>query len=613
MPHRPRLQVRDPNRGPATITPQARPVDTFEAPRIRRSDPNTLLAGLAEGLSTIAPQVQRFAQENQRRSAALTQEVSEAAEAEAEAAREEGAALYRRTRVAAADAVRRGLLPAGENPFLHEGYRRAELRTAGMVSGQTLQTSWAQSDVRNSDDPQDYQDFVTEFTQEALAQFGPEYTESDILAGFIPEYDRALNVVQQQHTAFRVQANEQRAIQASGTLMTTLLGAHIQQPVDTDSPEAARIRTTTAASLGEVGRELIGTGIPGREVNRLIADSLISQAETTGRLDLLDIAGSIRTGSGVLSGIPELSSRFQAARVRIENLNRSREEYARNAVERQRVEYTDRLQGRAVTEIFESGGEPTEAFIGMRNLALRLAREPGGDPDLPVKLNRIQKLLAREEVAVNEDAVDVALLQSQLADPNTTNGWDIIIDATLQGRLTSGTVRSLGQFYARRTSGSNRSVFGSTVYTSNERDMVRIIQGGDQFNRFGTARRQILATQARSMLGGIMSRLIAENPDLAADTAPGSEFELAVTREVGQLIQNPIFNIGERALEAGDELSANREQFQEVRLANTSAELLRIQEVAARELGSMAAFLDSPLREQLERRWDELFAENPNF
>ena len=668
MPHRrPRLQVRDPNRGPAVITPQAGPVDTFEAPAItpptppefqalpdapepiRPPNPNTALSGLAQGLSTLVPVVEQYSRRYQSSVQARNIAVQEAEVEQSEARVEAGAALYRRTRVSAADAVRRGILPAGDNPFLLEGYRRAELRTAGMVAGQTLQTSWASSDVRNSDDPEDYQDFITEFTQNVLAQFGPEYTESDILSGFIPEYDRALNVVQQQHTAHRVQANEQRAIQASGSLMTTLLGAHAQQPIDPDSPEAARARITTAASLSQVAAEVRGTGIHGRRLNQLLTQSIVSQAEALNRVDLLNVANDIRTGTGVLSGIPEHAATLQAARVRIENLERSRETYERGRLEREREELSDRLLGRYYTEVFATGGEPTEAALGMRDMALRLGQGEGGDPELPVRMNRLQQLLARQEVAVNEDPVDVALLQSQLADPTTRNGYDLLIDATLQGRINGATSRSLGQFYASRTSAANRSVFASTVYQQNEREVVRVVSGADRFS-FGSTAGQIRAGQARSIYGGRISRLLEERPELATSTEPGSEFELEALRILHEVLADPAFRVrpqdlpgfvppelppapepepdtsiidsireffggtttpapepeGEITRQPSEGVTQNA--LSSVERATTFAELLSIQAEAVNAAGGEAAFNASPLRAALEARWDAIAA-----
>ena len=661
MPHQGRPQVQDPNSGTSVITPQARPVDAFIVPNLQRPSTNTELFGLAEGLSALVPSLQNFA--NFRRE--TQQEEDQAAD---EAASEEGEALFRRTRVAYADAVRRGVIPAGANPYLGRAYRVAELKSRGMSWGQELQQAWVNSPARNSDNPEDYQAFIQEHTQAIHNEFQGVYSASELNDGFAPEYDRVLSVLQSQHTAHRINDNEQRALTSAGTLVANVVNAFAAQPVDPDSEQAGGIRTATAAAISQNAVSLIETGIGGRVVNRLVVDALIAQAESLGRTDILDLADEIRTGSGVLSGIPEHLSNLQAARTRIEEQGRADENHAYTRVQRETKAAGDRIIGRTVSFLIENGGARDEEFTEALSIMSQLVAEGSLSPSVLSSMNNFQRQLAEAEVVLTEDPEDIVIFSEQLRDPNIDDGYERILGWAAAGRLTPGGTRSLIAHYERHREFA--PIFNSAVYRETANAVEGIVRQADQFNIFGTARRQALIPEALNFFGGRVATWARENPELARDTSPGSPFNVALLGFFAEIVDHPLYRVGDEAREpevlealqnapvaapAPEPVAApvpdappqagppalppsllptrsptrapgptyppgvlSQEELDEASIyedrnnisaAQTEEELIRLGEIySERHGGNRNAWLSDPLRNLLHERWEALYA-----
>ena len=547
MPHQGRVQVRDPNAGISTITPQARPIDAFRAPALQRPDTNSELLGLAQGLSSLVPALQQYTTQVQQRD-------DDAAEAENEAAAEEGEALFRRNRVQYAEAVRRGVIPAGANPHLVRQYRISELRNRTMVWGQELQERWASSGVRDSDDPQDYLNFIDENSQALLGEIGEEYNPSEINDGLGPEYDRIINVLQSQHTAYRVNANEARAEQAVANLMTGIIGSYANTAVNPRSDPGRVLRLELGTSLSLEARELIGTGIGGPVVNRIVIDTLIAQAEASGRTDILDVAGEVRTGTGWLDGIREHQSRLNAARTRIVNNNRATENYNFTRLTREQEAAGDRIIGSTMVSALESNGDPNDPlFKEAQGLVAGLVAQGRLDPEVLNSMNAFQRSIANDSVRINEDPRDIADLSVQIDETNPERANAIILGAAAEGRISASTVRSLlGQV---RTKRSAPGVFDSRLYRDFETGIYGIILARSGPDPFGSERSRGLAVRAKHYLALLTREWLSEDPTRSTNVEDNVEFHRFLGTTFNDIIDSPIFQVDERTQEAIGEVN----------------------------------------------------------
>ena len=539
MPHRQRGQVRDPNAGISVITPQASPVDTFQPGAAQRPNPNSGLAGLAQGLSSLVPGLEGLTQ--LRRGEQQLED--EAANEEAAA---EGRALFNQNRVELARAVREGTIPAGANPHLQYAYRVAELKARGMQFGQELGQAWTQSEARNSNDPEAFQDFIRQQTEALYESLGDDYSASELNDGLDPEYQRALSVLQSQHTAYRINANEQRALSSAGALVGSIVQGFAAQPVDPTSDEGGRIRGLASTVISEEATNLIRTGIGGRVVNRVLVDSLISQAEALGRTDILGLADNIRTGSGVISGIPEHLSRLQAARQRIEQRQRATESYERSRVDRERSEAGDRIIGASMSRALETGGDPNDpAFREAQTIVAQLVEEGTLAPSVLTGMNAFQRRLNSDTTSITEDPEDIVALYDQLGRTDTNNGMALILGLAEQERLTPSGVRSAIAYLEGRREASG--LFDSDIYREATSAIRGVVVTPTYQNPSGTQRQRVRANNAARDLDGRIIRWASENPELATDVSRGGAFYQFLGTAQGDILNDPRYDIGQDA------------------------------------------------------------------
>ncbi len=153
---------------PTPIQPVAAPVSTY----VRPADPApSSLHQLAQGLAAFDSGLKTWI------------EKKEAEQAKADAIRGE-AAFNRNNQVGWAEGVRSGQIPANASPVFRAAYKKDEGELLGIRMREQFQTAYAKWEGRNSDDPEVFRAFLSDFVSKHVTTDDPE-----VLAGFNPHAD----------------------------------------------------------------------------------------------------------------------------------------------------------------------------------------------------------------------------------------------------------------------------------------------------------------------------------------------------------------------------------------------------------------------------------------
>lgn len=206
-----------------TLSPTASPVDRFVAPVSEQADPNTFMAGLADALSTLNPELQQY-MANQNEENAKAQE-AEGAQAESEIdaryqfekGRESWQKLIASERKRDAEnGTANAERLAAASPHFRRGLMKSRLNRIGMGLNDFLMNQWRDNPViqtaagpmplQDVDDPAALQTWVAQQTKGYTDQYGTTNMDP-LLVGetLLPRVAAAQDGFLSRHTEFRLQ------------------------------------------------------------------------------------------------------------------------------------------------------------------------------------------------------------------------------------------------------------------------------------------------------------------------------------------------------------------------------------------------------------------------
>ncbi len=266
-----------PRRDPGTptqvtpIRPAARPVNTFVQ---QIAPPNFLGAGaigpsagsqLAKSLSSFAPKLQRFAEDERAR------------KSEADLAAGKLAAMT--TALNSKEAIEKGLIRATESPFFMQGFNEQRGRVAGTGAKIALFDAYRNFEGRNSNDPAVFQSFLSEFRQQQVESAGGN---AAFLQGMLPGIREAEQQIIGKHLKFtdkrimdEVQTNT--SVEFSRSVDDALVA---EGDLDLDALNLELNLTAARQSF---------LGISRAHLNELVVEAVIAKSLETGNPDVLDV------------------------------------------------------------------------------------------------------------------------------------------------------------------------------------------------------------------------------------------------------------------------------------------------------------------------------------
>lgn len=480
------------------ITGAARVLDTYQAPSARTFGPpagGNQWQELAQGLSNLNP--------------ALNQYLVAKRDEQTEKALAEGAALQEQHRVAFRDAVRKGIIPEGANPFLRLGYLKSELRVKGTEYQAFLMDAWSNDGAIRNADVEQLPDWAAQktqqFKQEQLGQYDPRLVQ-DV---FEPAVQAAQNQLQQRHIAYAFQRNEEQA------------RLDLQQEVATILQTAP----DDAARLQAVLNDAVANGINGSDVNKIAIQQIGTVADLTGDRDVLSLLDQINTGNGKLGNTTDARQMKLRIEDRITNRELREEEHAWRMQQRQET-----IKRKADLSAFYSTAYNAFKTDGLAAVDPFQFIEDNNITDPETQADVIQTSKAMIQSLDRNVADDDQFINKLTEDMNLDPNFDPrrISGGLTDGRYDTPRALQLWQDYRSIASHEDNDLLKSEEFRTIRSGVRQSIGGG--LDVFGE--QAFNARRAESDLMRYARRFISENPN-----ASMNDFEDAMWKRSERLVK----------------------------------------------------------------------------
>lgn len=367
--------------GPVPLQPVATPVDTYHTPLVPRPRPQDAeLGDVAKALQDIQPSLARFNTDQMQLNM------------------EQGAALAAKNKLQFKEAVEKGVINPGQNPWLAKGYKQQILQVQAHDYDSALRLAWTKSGVSESDNPAEFKQFVQGFSQSYVDKMDLK-NDPTFAQTFVPDMMKSQANLLQQHTAYQEQRIVEKAKDATYRNIQSLIdGQHLYT-----SPENLQ------AAIKNNVDNMVASGLPGGEANKLTVDAIRDKAKADMDPAILDLMKGLNTGNGDLGKTAYAQEQHRAASLEI--------------FEKQRMMASFEWENRerAKKKIGEDG---------MIEGATRLGQDPRAD---------ISDVLANLEKHNPEAAKSVREYQQTILSNNAKVFEDPAAVADLYSRLTAGT------------------------------------------------------------------------------------------------------------------------------------------------------------------------------
>jgi hypothetical protein len=338
----------------AELRSAARVLDTYAAPGARTFGPTiggNAWQDLAAGLADFNPALQRF----------LKQEHDIKA-SEDEAA---GAQLQQEQRVTLKEAVRKGLIPEGANPYLKLGYLKSELRQKGNEFQTHLLQQWQQDgeiqDAEADAIPEWASQKTADWMKSNLSGYAPELVQEV----FEPAAQSGQNRLMQYHIGESFKRTSEKARSALEQEVGSLFSAVEQgNPIElatklaeqgmdlaSYSDEAELRHGYLVTSIQRLVDDAVANGMSGSDANLVAAEAVAVQARAMRDVSVLSVLDDVRTNSGPLSGITKVRQLREAAEDHIASINQRDAHFAVFLREQQQKQQVESLMRGAWTRL----------------------------------------------------------------------------------------------------------------------------------------------------------------------------------------------------------------------------------------------------------------------
>jgi hypothetical protein len=205
---------------------------------------------------------------------------------------EQGQLAYTKAKTALKEAVDTGKVAPGYSPAFQRGYQQGQLRMMGLDYDEKMRAAYSQSAAANSDDPNAFQSFVSDFTSQYVQanNIAGSFHPVDVAQSFNPAMDAAQRSLAAFHVEQRAKTMEDNwQINTQNEISTTIDNAH----ANAFTPEQ-----TAAAVSGVIGKAMANGWHDKTDFNRNVVDLVAAKAVGSGDAGMLDILKHIPSGPG---------------------------------------------------------------------------------------------------------------------------------------------------------------------------------------------------------------------------------------------------------------------------------------------------------------------------
>lgn len=267
---------------PTPIQPVATPVNTY----VRPPEPApSSLHGLAEGLAAFDTGLKGWLDKRK------------AEQDKADAVRGE-AAFNRNNQAGWANAVATGQVPANASPIFMESYKKTEGNYKGIKMREAFSQAYTMWEGRNSDDPEVFNDFLSDFISSNIDTDDPE-----VLAGFNPHVELLTEQAYQTHMTERSKTVYSGHVNTRAAIIGDIIDHASIQGVSSGDGTSYDLLMTDILQQRE---EALASGIRMEDFDTQLAASIAAKAIEHGDPYLLDLLDEQLPGYDVkFSSLPD--------------------------------------------------------------------------------------------------------------------------------------------------------------------------------------------------------------------------------------------------------------------------------------------------------------------
>ena len=249
---------------PSEIVPVARPVSTYVRPA---TPARSSLHDVAKGLGALDRGMSSFLKERQGK-----QDKADKIQGEA--------AFHKANQTGWAEAVKSGQVPANSSPIFMEAYKRQQGNLMGTSMRDNFNAAYQQWDGRNSDDPEVFQEFLSQFITEHVTTNDP-----DILHGLNPHLraltENGYSAHSKQRASTIYNENLRNHGASQGDSIDEASGAGLENGLGTDYE-------SLWGALIEQRQGATSTGTLESDYDNMLVESIIAKAVEHGDPQLLE-------------------------------------------------------------------------------------------------------------------------------------------------------------------------------------------------------------------------------------------------------------------------------------------------------------------------------------
>jgi hypothetical protein len=446
----------------------ARVLDTYAAPGARTFGPTiggNAWQDLAAGLADFNPALNRF----------LKQEHDIKA-SEDEAA---GAQLQQEQRVTLKEAVRKGVIPEGANPYLKLGYLKSELRQKGNEFQTFLLQQWQEDGAIQDAEADAIPDWAGKKTADwmktNLAGYAPELVQQV----FDPAAQSGQNRLMQYHIGESFKRTSEKARSALEQEVSSLFPViELGNPIELASALAAQghdlgnfqdeaelRRGYLVHSIQTLVDDAVANGMSGSDANLIAAEAVAVQARAMRDLSVLNVLDDVRTNSGPLSGITKVRQLREAAEDNIASLNQRDAHFAVFMREQQQKQQVDNLMRGAWSSLVQDHtADIDEALMALSQV----------DPGAASSLLAAQSSMIQARTRVITDHRTAATMRAMVHE-GSASMRDIVslVGVAYDSDFASSLMDDLDRAQRYSADLADEEIQGMS------RDLERLVSGGD--------------------------------------------------------------------------------------------------------------------------------------
>jgi len=477
------------------LTPQANPVDTYSTPIVEKPAEVNPLMSLARGLQHLAPALVDYLDYTGQKQDKLEYAQGSQERLDLEAKRAQNRDVFKMY-------VDKGDLRPAQSPWFIKGWKEQHQKLAGMDYGQQLTDAWAKSDVKNSNNPADFNAFTQSFTSQFIKDRNLEADPVEFQSSFMPIMDAKQNQVASMQAQHRMAAIEQEVDDNTTRLFGSQIDSAMQAPGGLQTPENVQ---AAAAAITAIGQDAFSKGLSGTKINDLVVKSIQSKMLENAQHgfvdpDLLKVADQIDFGKGPVGSV----ARVRDALLQAEQQARKDVYYNNKDLEAQAAFAKRQASDKAMSDLLV-GTMSDPSFDSKPGLQALAANDPEGYGKAQSLIHEYKASLAEPIV---ENPYELGTLQSAVQDGTATER-DVIAMATARKLSQPHMLEMLGKIQEVKKHGA---ITQDPVAAELGKDIIADLSS-DGLGKFDNSEQHDKARAAQRIFFDACLSYNAKNPD----------------------------------------------------------------------------------------------------